>query len=57
MLRVKDSMEVEDAVGHRVAMVKKALITPIRERWVVKVKEGPDLEVQGKYPDDEYTIR
>ena len=33
MLRVKDSMEVEDARGQRVAMVKKALITPIRERW------------------------
>ena len=27
-------------------MVKKALITPIRERWVVKVKDGPDLEVR-----------
>jgi uncharacterized protein YxjI len=28
-------------------MVKKALITPLRERWVVKIKGGPDLEVQG----------
>jgi len=56
MLRIKDSMEVEDASGHQVAMVKKALITPIRERWTVKVKNGPDLEVQGNILDHEYRI-
>src|SRR6478672_4446096 len=56
MLRVKDSMEVEDAGGRRVAMVKKALITPIRERWTVNVADGPDLEVQGNILDHEYTI-
>ena len=56
MLRVKDSMEIEDASGKRVGMVKKALITPIRDRWVVKIKDGPDLEVQGNILDHEYTI-
>jgi uncharacterized protein YxjI len=56
MLRIKDSMEVEDAQGHQVAMVKKALITPIRERWVVKIKNGPDLDVQGNILDHEYSI-
>jgi len=56
MLRVKDSMEVEDAHGKQVAMVKKALITPVRERWVVKIKDGPDLEVKGNILDHEYTI-
>jgi uncharacterized protein YxjI len=56
MLRVKDSMEVEAANGQQVAMVKKALITPIRERWTVKIKGGPDLEVQGNILDHEYTI-
>src|SRR5512136_3270323 len=56
MLRVKDSMEVEDAGGQQVAMVKKALITPIRERWTVKVKNGPDLDVQGNILDHEYRI-
>ena len=40
----------------RVAMVKKALITPIRERWVVNVRGGPDLEVQGNILDHEYRI-
>jgi uncharacterized protein YxjI len=56
MLRVKDSMEIEDANGRQVGMVKKALITPIRERWVVKIKDGPDLDVQGNILDHEYTI-
>jgi uncharacterized protein YxjI len=56
MLRVKDSMEIEDAGGQRAAMVKKALITPVRERWVVNVRGGPDLEVQGNIVDHEYTI-
>lgn len=56
MLRVKDSMEVEDAGGRPVAMVKKALITPIRDRFTVKIKNGPDLEVQGNILNHEYKI-
>ncbi len=56
MLRVKDSMEIEDANGQRVGMVKKALITPLRDRWVVKIRNGPDLEVQGNILDHEYSI-
>ena len=42
--------------GKRAAMVKKALITPVRERWTVKVADGPDLEVQGNILDHEYSI-
>jgi uncharacterized protein YxjI len=56
MLRAKDSMEIEDADGRRAAMVKKALITPVRERWSVNVADGPDLEVQGNILDHEYSI-
>jgi uncharacterized protein YxjI len=56
MLRVRDSMEIEDRDGRRVAMVKKALITPVRERWTVQVADGPDLEVKGNILDHEYTI-
>jgi uncharacterized protein YxjI len=56
MLRVKDSMEIEDANGQRVGMVKKAMITPIRDRWVVKIRNGPDLDVQGNILDHQYSI-
>jgi uncharacterized protein YxjI len=55
ILRVKDSMEIEDPDGHRMALVQKAMITPVRERWTVKV-DGPDLQVQGNIVDHEYTI-
>ena len=38
------------------AMVKKALITPLRDRWTAKIRGGPDLEVKGNILDHEYTI-
>ena len=55
-LRVKDSMEIEGPGGERLAMVKKALITPVRDQWTVKIKDGPDLDVQGNILDHEYRI-
>ncbi|UCE01237.1 MAG: LURP-one-related family protein [Chloroflexota bacterium] len=54
--RIKDSMEIEGPDGGRMAMVKKALITPLRDRWVVKIGNGPDLDVQGNILDHEYSI-
>jgi uncharacterized protein YxjI len=54
--RVRDSMEIEGPGGERLAMVKQALITPLRERWTVNVADGPDLEVQGNLLDHEYAI-
>ena len=56
MLHVRDTMEIEDRDGNRVATVKKALITPLRDRWTVKVADGPDLEVKGNILDHEYMI-
>jgi uncharacterized protein YxjI len=49
-------MEIEGPNGENLAMVKKALITPLRDRWTVKVGNGPDLDVQGNIVDHEYTI-
>jgi uncharacterized protein YxjI len=56
MLRVKDSMEIEGPGGDRIAMVKKALISPLRDRLSVQVQGGPDLEVKGNILDHEYSI-
>jgi uncharacterized protein YxjI len=55
-LRVKDSMEIEGPGGERLAMVKKAMLTPLRERFDVKVEHGPDLRVQGNVVDHEYGV-
>jgi uncharacterized protein YxjI len=56
MLHVRDSMEIEGPEGNRMALVQKAMIAPLRERWSVKVEDGPDLEVRGNIVDHEYTI-
>jgi uncharacterized protein YxjI len=55
-LRVKDSMKVEGPDGDTLAMVKKALISPVRDRWTVKIGNGPDLDVKGNILDHEYHI-
>jgi len=57
LLTIKDTMAIEDADGEQVAVVKKALITPLRDKWDVKVKNGPDLDVQGDILDHEYSIK
>jgi uncharacterized protein YxjI len=57
MLRIKDSMAIEDGEGNTVAEVKKALITPLRDRWTVKIRSGPDMDVQGNILDHEYEIK
>jgi uncharacterized protein YxjI len=57
MLRIKDVMAIEDGQGNKVAEVKKALITPLRDRWTVRIRSGPDLEVQGNILDHEYEVK
>jgi len=56
MFHLRDTMEIEDGEGHKVATVKKALITPLRERFEVKVEDGEDLEVKGNIVDHEYKV-
>jgi uncharacterized protein YxjI len=55
-LRIKDTMEIESPDGHNLATVKKAIISPIRDRFSVKVANGPDLDVKGNILDHEYKI-
>jgi uncharacterized protein YxjI len=55
-LRVRDTMVIEDASGRTVATVKKAMITPLRDRFSVDVADGDDLDVQGNIVDHEYHI-
>jgi uncharacterized protein YxjI len=54
--RIRDTMEVEGPDGRQLAMVHKAMITPLRDRYVVKVEGGPDLDVQGNILAHEYRI-
>jgi uncharacterized protein YxjI len=38
------------------ATVKRALITPVRDRWTIHVEGGPDLEIKGNIVNHEYKI-
>ena len=55
-LRVRDTMKVERD-GRTVATVKKALVTPLRERYSIEVEEGDDLEAKGNIVDHEFEIK
>ena len=56
VLTLKETMEVSGPGGEQLAVVKKDLFTPLKEHFVVNVKNGPDLEIQGSILDHEYTI-
>ena len=55
-VRIKDTMNIEGPDGNTLASIKKAIITPVRDRWTVKIGNGPDMEVQGNIVDHEYKI-
>ncbi|HXY91558.1 MAG TPA: LURP-one-related family protein [Acidimicrobiia bacterium] len=54
-VRVRDTMDVERG-GDTIASVKKAMVTPLRERYSIDVHGGNDLEAKGNIVDHEYTI-
>ena len=56
LLTIRDTMTIEGSNGETLATVKKALIAPLRDRWMVKVGNGPDLQVQGNILNHQYTI-
>ncbi len=56
MLHIKDTMEIERGGGGTAATIKKALITPVRDRWTVSIPGEQDWDVQGNILDHEYHI-
>jgi uncharacterized protein YxjI len=56
VLHIRDSMAIDDPDGERLALVHKALITPLRERWKVDLAGDREWKVQGNVVDHEYEI-
>jgi uncharacterized protein YxjI len=54
-LRVRDTMEIEHD-GDTVATIKKALITPLRDRFAIELAAGGELSAKGNIVDHEYEI-
>jgi uncharacterized protein YxjI len=54
-LRIRDTMELEHG-GRTVATIKKALITPLRDRFAIELANGDELSAKGNIVDHEYEI-
>lgn len=55
-VRVRDVMEVQDASGATVATVKKAMVSPLRERFTIQLGGGGEMTAQGNITDHEFEI-
>ena len=55
LLHIRNTMQVERG-GQTVATIKKALITPFRERFSIEIENGEDMEAKGNIVDHEYKI-
>jgi uncharacterized protein YxjI len=54
-LSVRDKMEIERD-GKTVATVRKALVSPLRDRFSIDVEGGDDMDAKGNIVDHEYKI-
>ena len=54
-LTIRDKMEIERD-GKTVATVKKALVSPLRDRFSIDVEGGEDMEAKGNIVDHEYKV-
>jgi len=43
VMNLRDTMEIDDADGNKITEVKKRVLTPLRDQFLVKIKNGPDL--------------
>jgi uncharacterized protein YxjI len=54
-IRIRDTMELERD-GKTIATVKKALISPLRDRFAIELRGGGELSAKGNIVDHEYEI-
>lgn len=54
-LRVRDTMDIERG-GDTVATIKKALVSPLRDRFAIELEDGGELSAKGNIVDHEYEI-
>jgi uncharacterized protein YxjI len=54
-LTVRDTMKIEQG-DTTVATIKKALVSPLRDRYSIDVEDGEDLSAKGNIVDHEYKI-
>ena len=55
-VHVRDVMEIEGPDGSSLATVKKAMVTPLRDRFSIEVAGGTELSAHGNIVDHEFEI-
>jgi len=56
LLAIRETMNIERG-GEVIATVRKALIAPFRDKFLIDVKGGEDLVAQGNITEHEYVIK
>ena len=56
VVAIKDTMAVSKPHGHEVAVVKHALISPLRDKMSANMADGPDIDIRGNILNHEYTM-
>jgi uncharacterized protein YxjI len=56
MVDVRETMDILRPNGQKAAVVRNALLTPFRDRWMIDVPGGEDLVAQGNILHHEYRI-
>jgi len=56
VVAIKDTMAVSKPHGRDVAVVKHALISPLRDKMSANMADGPDIEIRGNILNHEYTL-
>lgn len=56
LLKIRDTLDIKRADDDLAATIKKAFFKILRDKWVVKVPEGSDMEIRGNILDYDYEI-
>ena len=56
LVRIRETMTLYNADGSTAAQIRKALFTPLRDRYTIEVPGRDDLQTQGNILYHEYTI-
>jgi uncharacterized protein YxjI len=54
--RMRDTMEIQNPQSQRLALITRSMVTPLRDRFVVKLGGGSEIEVRGNILSHEYHI-
>jgi uncharacterized protein YxjI len=56
VVTVKEAMSVDKPGGRQVAVVKHALISPLRDKMAANIAGEPDIDIRGNILNHEYTM-